>query len=317
MLQQTTVTTVIPYFLKFKQRWPNFTHLARARQEEVLSAWAGLGYYSRARNLHACAVRVESEFGGTLPNSEQQLKGLPGIGPYTAAAISAIAFGNKAAPVDGNIERVLTRLRGVTDPLPTSKPKLKLIAEELAPEIHAGDFAQAMMDLGSEICTPKSPACHKCPWNADCVARKKGQAEALPKRLPKTKRPMKRAASFVLLSPDNRIFIKRRPSKGLLASMHETPTTPLQKRFPTTATKFAPIEAHYVQAKDLVTHTFTHFDLELKVFVAELNASQVRALPGEWAKLDQLETFALQTLFRKVIKQALATKPTKPRRRSL
>lgn len=314
MLQQTTVPTVIPYFLKFKKRWPHFASLAKSSQAEVLSAWAGLGYYSRARNLHACAQRVANEHGGKLPSSESQLQTLPGIGPYTAAAISAIAFGNRAAPVDGNIERVLSRLRRVTEPLPTSKPHLKQLAEELAPQRHAGDFAQAMMDLGSEICTPKSPACTKCPWQHDCEAFKTGQVEGLPRRLPKTKRPTKRAATFVLLSPDDRVFIRRRPAKGLLASMHETPTSQLQTRFPTDPTTLAPVHANYRQAKAVVTHTFTHFDLELQVFVAILNDKQSRSLSGEWAKLDQLEAYALPTLFRKVIRQALEKKLKKPSR---
>lgn len=316
MLQQTTVPTVIPYFLKFKKRWPHFASLAKSSQAEVLSAWAGLGYYSRARNLHACAQRVASEHGGKLPSSEEQLRTFPGIGPYTAAAISSIAFGNRAAPVDGNIERVLSRLRCVTDPLPTSKPHLKQLAEELAPQHHAGDFAQAMMDLGSEICTPKSPACDKCPWQYDCKALKAGQVEELPRRMPKLKRPTKRGATFVLLSPDNSVFIRRRPAKGLLASMHETPTSPFETRFPADTTKLAPVSAIYHQARAVVTHTFTHFDLELQVFVAMLNAKESRSLSGEWAKLDQLEAYALPTLFRKVIRQALETTLKKPSRAS-
>jgi A/G-specific adenine glycosylase len=210
---------------------------------------------------------------------------------------------------------VLSRLCGVTRPLPASKPVLKRIAERLAPLVHAGDFAQAMMDLGSEICTPKSPECHKCPWQGDCEAFKTGHADEFPKRLPKARRPTKRAATFVLLSPDDdQVYIQRRPSKGLLASMHETPTSAFQKQFPSTPLDLAPLETDYLQATTLVTHTFTHFDLELQVFVSRLSTKQMKALNGEWARLDQLDAYALPTLFRKVIRLALGTKLEKPSR---
>lgn len=303
MLQQTTVTTVIPYYLKFTKRWPNFTTLAKAPVEDVMSAWAGLGYYSRARNLHACAKIVVEKHASRLPSDEQELRTLPGIGPYTAAAIAAIAFGRHAAPVDGNIERVLARLRCVREPLPASKPQLKALAAALAPAKRSGDFAQAMMDLGSGICTPRSPSCGECPWEKFCEARKQGLAADLPSRQAKRARPLKRGTTFVLLSPDNEVFLRRRPSKGLLAGMHETPTSAFARNFPDDSLQAAPAPAKYLKLKALVRHTFTHFDLELEVRVAK-NVSRA-AIKGDWAPLSRLEDYALPSLFRKVISAAL------------
>ncbi|MEQ1672747.1 MAG: A/G-specific adenine glycosylase, partial [Hyphomicrobium sp.] len=185
MLQQTTVKAVIPYFEKFVARWPAVTDLAAAPEEAVLQMWAGLGYYSRARNLKKCADAVVREHGGVFPSSEKLLLTLPGIGPYTAAAIAAIAFGEKATPVDGNVERVVSRLFAVRTPLPLAKPEIKRLAATLTPPRRAGDFAQAMMDLGSEICTPKRPSCLMCPLQQDCAANAHGDADMLPLKLPK------------------------------------------------------------------------------------------------------------------------------------
>jgi len=316
MLQQTTVPAVIPYFLKFTQRWPDITALAAASQEEVMSAWAGLGYYSRARNLHACAQVVTGEHGGKMPSDEEGLRALPGIGPYTSAAIAAIAFGRRAAPVDGNIERVLTRLRCVREPLPTSKPILKRIAEEMAPAKRSGDFAQAMMDLGSGICTPKSPTCEDCPWESACQARSFGLAESLPARVAKRARPQKRAAAYVLFSPKGEVFLRRRPAKGLLASMHETPTSAFGPGFPEDADSVAPVIAGYRKLDAIVSHTFTHFDLELEIYVANVDGAKARTLKGEWAKLSALDDFALPNLFRKVIEAAQEKGPPRRARRA-
>ena len=215
MLQQTTVAAVIPYFLKFIKRWPDFNALARADTAEIMAAWAGLGYYSRARNLHACAKQVASAFGGVLPDEETELLKLPGIGPYTAAAIAAIAFGRQAAPVDGNIERVLSRLMAIEEPLPQSKAKIRQVARDLAPKQDAGDFAQAMMDLGAGICTPKAPACTTCPWTTLCEGRKRGIAGELPRRAARKARPLKRGATFVLLSGDGEVYLEHRAGKGV------------------------------------------------------------------------------------------------------
>ncbi|MEQ1756398.1 MAG: A/G-specific adenine glycosylase [Micropepsaceae bacterium] len=316
MLQQTTVPTVIPYYLKFMKRWPDFQALAAAPVEDVMSAWAGLGYYSRARNLHACAKVVAEKFAGRMPSDEVALKSLPGIGPYTAAAIASIAFGKQAAPVDGNIERVLSRLRCVTEPFPRSKPLLKSLAEELAPPKRSGDFAQAMMDLGSDICTPKSPSCTKCPWESACEAKAKGIAENIPARQPRRPRPLKRAAAFVLITAANEVFLRRRPTKGLLAGMHETPTSPFEMNFPADPVSFAPVKASYLKLDERVLHTFTHFDLELDVYVADIEQRQAQTLDGEWAPLSRLEEFALPSLFLKVVRTAQRAKPG-PRTRSV
>lgn len=311
MLQQTTVQTVIPYFLKFMRRWPDFAALARAGQSEVMAAWAGLGYYSRARNLHACAVAVATEHGGQLPSDEAALLRLPGIGPYTAAAIAAIAFGRKAAPVDGNIERVLSRLMGIEEPLPASKPRLREIAAALAPARHAGDFAQAMMDLGATICTPKAPACDVCPWAPGCAARAAGLAAELPRRVRAKARPLRRAAAFVLFSRKDEVFLRLRPPTGLLAGMHETPLSPFADDFPDSIDTLAPIDAAWRRLDEVVHHGFTHFDLELEVHVASPEARRITGLEGEWAPLDALDAFALPTLFRKVIRAAAGTRATK------
>jgi len=305
MLQQTTVVTVGPYFHNFLKRWPTMKALASAPVEEVMSAWAGLGYYSRARNLHACAKTVAAEHGGKLPSTEARLRELPGIGPYTAAAVAAIAFGKRAAPVDGNIERVLARLFAVTEPLPGAKVALKGFAEMLAPEKRAGDFAQAMMDLGATICMPKSPNCGECPWTDDCGGRAAGIAVTLPMRGAKTERPLKRGAAFVLISKKDEILLRRRPPKGLLGGMHEPPMSPWEKSFPLEPLTHAPSNAKYRKLPGLVRHGFTHFELELEVYRADGVAARIDGA-GEWAPIVELERFALPTVMRKVIEHALA-----------
>jgi A/G-specific adenine glycosylase len=316
MLQQTTVATVIPYYLKFMTRWPTMKALAEANIADVMSAWAGLGYYSRARNLHACAVQVTNEYDGSLPAGEAELLKLPGIGPYTAAAISSIAFGKQAAPVDGNIERVLSRLMCIEEPLPASKPVLKEIAQQLAPLKHAGDFAQAMMDLGATICTPRSPSCLICPWREECGALAAGIAADLPRRADRKTRPVKRAATFVMLTASGEVFLERRQDKGLLAGMHGTPVTAFEEEFPEHPLKAAPVKAPFIKAPTRVTHTFTHFDLELDVYVAELPKHRVPGIEGEWAPMAELDRFALPTLFRKVIRTARSAQPKGKGRRS-
>jgi A/G-specific adenine glycosylase len=318
MLQQTTVQTVTPYFLKFIRRWPDFKALASADAAEIMSAWAGLGYYSRARNLHACARMVATEFGGALPDTEEELLKLPGIGPYTAAAIAAIAFGRRAAPVDGNIERVLSRLHAIEEPLPLSKPRIRDLASALAPYRHAGDFAQAMMDLGAGICIPKAPACLACPLHDECDGRKKGIAAELPRRAQKKPRPTRRGAAFVLLSDAGEVFLERRAGKGLLAGMHGTPVTPFVEHALTDVMASAPASVAYKRLGERVTHTFTHFDLELDVHVASLASPCDVRVQGEWAPLADLSAFALPTLFRKVIAAAVASAqpPKKKGRRS-
>ncbi len=312
MLQQTTVAAVGPYFHKFVKKWPTMKALAAAPVEEVMSAWAGLGYYSRARNLHACAKQVAERHGGKLPDTEEALRALPGIGPYTAAAIAAIAFDRSAAPVDGNIERVLARLFAIKTPLPASKPELRAIAETLAPAKRSGDFAQAMMDLGATICTPKTPACRDCPWSDDCLARAMDIAGTLPAREAKPDRPLRRGTAFVLVSSDEKILLRRRPPKGLLGGMHEPPMSPWEKDFPDDALKHAPLKAKYRKLPGVVRHGFTHFELELHVFRAE-DVDKAKANgAGEWAPIDDLARFALPSVMRKVIDHALADRNAGP-----
>ncbi|MGB6907115.1 MAG: A/G-specific adenine glycosylase, partial [Methyloceanibacter sp.] len=226
MLQQTTVKAVAPRYADFLRRWPDVNALARAELDEVLAVWAGLGYYARARNLHACARAVVERFGGRLPETEAELRTLPGIGGYTAAAIAAIAFGRSATPVDGNIERVVARLFAVTTPLPAAKPEIKALAQSLTPLSRAGDFAQALMDLGTMICTPRRPACGLCPLRPGCAGLAQGLAEVLPYRGEKAERPLRRGAAFVVLRQDGAVLLRQRPLKGLLGGMLEPPSSP-------------------------------------------------------------------------------------------
>src|SRR5689334_10080684 len=216
MLQQTTVKAVAPYFLRFTARWPNVEALAAAPLDDVLKAWAGLGYYARARNLHVCAKAVSTECGGRFPDTEDGLRALPGIGVYTAAAIAAIAFGRRAVAIDGNIERVIARLYAIETELPAAKADIRARAEALVPQQRAGDFTQAMMDLGAAICTPKKPVCGICPWMEVCEARARGDAETFPRKPPKVEGKMRYGASFVVIRVDDQVLVRTRPTKGLL-----------------------------------------------------------------------------------------------------
>ncbi len=225
MLQQTTVTAVAPYYARFLARWSDVRALAAAPLDDVLKSWAGLGYYARGRNLHACARAVVERHGGEFPESEAALRALPGIGEYTAAAIAAIAFDVPASPVDGNIERVVARLFAVTEALPRAKPELRRLARALSPPQRAGDFAQAMMDLGATICTPKKPACALCPWNENCAAHARSDSETFPRRTPKREGALRRGAAFVARRSDGFLLVRTRPAKGLLGGMTEVPTT--------------------------------------------------------------------------------------------
>src|ERR1700680_4901237 len=224
MLQQTGVKTVGPYFEKFLMRWPDVGALGRASLDDVLRMWAGLGYYSRARNLHACAVAVLRDHGGVFPDTEQGLRSLPGIGPYTAAAIAAIAFGQRTMPVDGNIERVVSRLFAVEEQLPQAKPLIQQLAATLLGASRAGDSAQALMDLGASICSPKKPACALCPLNGDCISRARGDQESFPRKAPKKTGTLRRGAAFVVTRGEE-LLVRSRPEKGLLGGMTEVPTS--------------------------------------------------------------------------------------------
>jgi A/G-specific adenine glycosylase len=306
MLQQTTVAAVGPYFQRFLARWPTVAALAAAPIDDVMREWAGLGYYSRARNLHACAVAVAGEHGGTFPDTEEGLRALPGIGPYTAAAIAAIAFGRKATVIDGNVDRVVTRLFKIETPLPASKPEIRAAAETLTPDARAGDFAQAMMDLGATICTPKRPSCNRCPLEAMCAARAAGIEEVLPKRAPKKERPVRHGACFFVTRADGALLLRKRAAKGLLGGMMEVPTTPWGAETGDDALlAHAPLKAKWKKRPGLVEHTFTHFHLILKVFTAEASAKEAASAEGVWIAEEDVGGEALPSLMRKVVEHAL------------
>jgi A/G-specific adenine glycosylase len=309
MLQQTTVATVGDYFHRFVKRWPTVEALAAAPIDDVLSAWAGLGYYARARNLHACARVVAEQHAGRFPEDEAGLRALPGIGPYTAAAIRAIAFDQPASAVDGNVERVIARLYAIETPLPDAKPEVQARAEKLVPPQRAGDYAQAMMDLGATVCTPKSPRCVICPLLQNCSARKLGIAEDLPRRAPKADRPTRRGLAFVLARKDGAILLRKRPAKGLLGGMDEVPSSPWRegKLVIAEALKQAPVPANWKVLEGGVRHTFTHFHLELAVARATATTSRLaRLAPGSaWVEIDRMTERALPTVMRKVIAHAV------------
>jgi len=271
MLQQTTVQAVGAYYRKFLDLWPDVKALAGAKQDDVLAAWAGLGYYARARNLHAAAKIVANDMGGKFPLTAETLRALPGVGGYTAGAISAIAYDEKQAAMDANAERVIARLYAIDTPMPKAKTQLHALCSALVPD-RAGDFAQALMDLGSAICTPKRPACQNCPWFDACKARKRGIQEQLPVKAPKMVRPTRRGAAFVVRDRSGAVLLVKRPDKGLLASMLEPPLGEWSENFPSAAKalKQAPFEAKWKKRPGIVRHGFTHFELEIEVYVAEV-----------------------------------------------
>jgi A/G-specific adenine glycosylase len=342
MLQQTTVKAVAPYFARFVLRWPDVRALAAAPLSEILSAWAGLGYYARARNLHACAHAVVAGHGGRFPADEAALRKLPGIGAYTAAAIAAIAFDRHAAPVDGNIERVVARLFAVEERLPAAKAKIRALAATLVPARRPGDAVQALMDLGAAVCTRKRPACALCPFTTACAARRRGDAESFPRKAPRRNGALRRGLAFVALREDGRILLRTRPQTGLLGGMSEVPTSewsgdvalrharaqapafPSEKKLPgDTSIQSPPPQGGREHKKQrgrengideqirwrrlpgAVTHTFTHFPLELAVCRADL-PRRTRAPAGtRWVSLDDLAREALPNVMRKVIAHAL------------
>lgn len=308
MLQQTTVKAVGPYFERFTARWPSVAALGSASLDDVLRMWAGLGYYSRARNLHACAVAVLRDHGGAFPDTEAGLRTLPGIGPYTAAAIAAIAFDRQTMPVDGNIERVVSRLFVVEDPLPKSKPQIQALATTLLWHSRAGDSAQALMDLGATICTPKKPACALCPLNDNCAARLRGDQETFPRKAPKKNGALRRGAAFVVTRGEE-LLVRTRVEKGLLGGMTEVPTSEwLAAHDDGAALKQAPAlkaASRWYRKTGVVTHVFTHFPLELVVYTASVPARS-RAPEGmRWVPVATLKDEALPNVMRKVIAHGL------------
>lgn len=312
MLQQTTVKAVIPYFERFTARWPTVADLAAAPLDDVLAMWAGLGYYSRARNLKKCADAVVRDHGGVFPATEDGLRTLPGVGPYTAAAIAAIAFGAKATPVDGNIERVISRLFAVKQPLPGAKSEIKRLAATLTPARRAGDFAQAMMDLGAGICSPKRPSCLMCPLQQDCAAHAAGLEEALPYKAAKMERPNRFGVAFLVLREDGTVLLRQRPEAGLLGGMLEVPSTPWNDEAPALkeALRAAPLSADWWPMPGTVVHVFTHFRLEMTVvraLVPEDASLTFWAEPDRcrWVKRRDLHTQALPSVMKKIIAHGL------------
>jgi A/G-specific adenine glycosylase len=343
MLQQTTVKAVIPYFEAFLARWPTVRALGGASRDEILAAWAGLGYYSRARNLHACAQRVARD---GFPADETGLRQLPGVGAYTAAAIAAIVFGKPAAAVDGNVERVLVRLFTLSTPLPGAKPSIRALAARLVSHKRPGDYTQAMMDLGATICTPRSPLCPRCPVCPFCAAFRRGEPERFPIKAPKAPRPIRRGDAFVIVKETEghpHILLRRRPENGLLGGMMEVPCTPWaldlerigatsvqpssrgglsSRRDPEQHQCFRPgllrfarndgerlanaARSNWAQA-ETVQHTFTHFHLEMRVFAAlcaQLD-NEAQTFDGEWAPISSLPRHALPSVMKKAIASGL------------
>jgi A/G-specific adenine glycosylase len=304
MLQQTTVETVKPYFRAFVTNWPDAAALASAATDDIMKAWAGLGYYSRARNLKKCADIVASQHGGRFPDTIEGLRALPGIGGYTAAAIAAIAFDRPAAVVDGNVERVIARIEAIETPLPAAKPLIHAIVEQLVPAARPGDFAQAMMDLGATICTPRKPSCMICPLNDDCAALRLGDPERFPYKAPKMERPQRVGAAFVAVRGDGAVLLRKRVESGLLGGMAEVPTTDwTARRDGAVDADAAPFAADWRFA-GRIAHVFTHFALDLAVFRADVGE---RTAPADhwWSAPAAIHGEALPTVMKKAIETAI------------
>lgn len=307
MLQQTTVQAVAPYFARFVARWPTVSALANAALDEVLHQWQGLGYYARARNLHACARTVATQRGGRFPDELAELRDLPGVGDYTAAAIAAIAFDRREAAVDGNVERVVARLYAVAELMPKAKPRLRTLAAELVPDRRAGDFAQAMMDLGATICTPKKPRCVLCPWRECCAAAAAGIADDLPARAEKPERPLRYGVAFWLSRPDGAVLLRRRPERGLLGGMIELPSTEWREApwNETEAVAAAPAAVAWRPLPGVVQHGFTHFRIDLALMAGTV----AEPPPGIWVQPEQFGDYAFPTLTKKLVSHALSALP--------
>ncbi len=309
MLQQTTVAAVKPFFERFVNKWPDVAALAAAEVADVMGAWAGLGYYSRARNLHACAKVVARDFAGRFPATAARLRDLPGVGNYTSAAIAAIAFDEAVPVVDGNVERVTTRLLAIDTPLPKAKVEIRAALAAMLPTDRPGDFAQAMMDLGATVCTPRKPACVLCPWRPDCRAAAEGRQDSFPVKPKKSAKPQRRGAAFVAVrASDGAIWLRRRPPSGLLGGMSEPPSTGWSSRADgETGASAAPFPAAWAAA-GTAAHGFTHFDLVLEVWRADV-PDVPPGTDGRWVLPAELGSAALPTLMRKVVDAALTRRP--------
>jgi A/G-specific adenine glycosylase len=303
MLQQTTVAAVKPFFTSFLANWPTAAHLASAPLDDVMKAWAGLGYYARARNLHACARLIASTYGGRFPGREHDLLRLPGVGPYTAAAIAAIAFGEATVAIDGNVERVMARLFAISKPTKSARDEVRAKAQSFLSLARPGDFTQALMDLGATICTPRAPACGRCPLAECCAALNGGAPEAFPVKAPKRPKHRRRGAAFVLLCGDD-VLLRKRASKGLLGGMNAFPASNFAEDFdPSNALAYAPREACWRET-GAVSHIFTHFSLELTVYVARIIQPAPIVENCRWARAATLGKEGLPTLMRKVAVRA-------------
>ena len=306
LLQQTTVPAAIPYFERFRALWPRVEDLAAAPIEDVMRAFAGLGYYSRARNLHACARAVVAS-GGAFPRREAELRALPGIGAYTAAAVAAIAFDEPASPVDGNIARIVSRLKAIEAPIAASRAAIGAAAAALTPHDRPGDFAQALMDIGAAICTPRNPDCPACPLRLSCAAHATGDPAAYPRRAPRKMRPERRGAVFFVQRADGAVLLRTRPASGLLGGTAELPGTLWSTDFrPEDAAAGAPCPAAWRRAPGLVEQAFTHFTLVLAVHVARLDGAAAAPEGCFWVAPDALAGAALSSVMRKALAHGLS-----------
>lgn len=298
MLQQTTVAAVGPYFARFTDRWPKVTDLAAADDADVMAAWAGLGYYARARNLLACARAVAAN-GGAFPDTEETLRALPGLGEYTAAAVAAIAFGRRAVVVDANVERVVARLFAIDDPLPGGRAAIRFAAGQVTPDQRAGDFAQAMMDLGATICTARSPRCMLCPLSASCRALAAGAPERLPVKAAKKPKPVRQGQAY-WIERDGKVLMVRRPGRGMLGGMRALPDDHWSAR----GDGSARLGGEW-RPGGVVRHSFTHFDLELQLQLC-VQAEAATLPEGEWWPVEHIEDAGLPTVFAKAARLAIA-----------
>jgi len=311
MLQQTTVAAVSPYYERFLARWPTVEALAAAQDADLMAAWAGLGYYARARNLLACARHVAHQLGGRFPADEAGLRALPGVGSYTAAAIAAIAFGQRAVVVDGNVERVVSRLFAVEEELPGARPQLRALTDSITPREDAGDFAQAMMDLGATICMPRRPACLACPLSSMCAARARGDPARYPLKAPKKARPTRTGTAW-WVEAERAVWLVRRPEKGLLGGMLAVPSSAWTED--EAVLPIPPMAGGWQVLNSPVRHVFTHFALDLRVALLRLpepdDAARLAGAfgPGQWWPLEKLEEAGLPTVFARVAQAALETR---------
>ncbi len=302
MLQQTTVAAVIPYYQRFTARWPTVEALAATHDADLMAAWAGLGYYARAHNLLACARAIVAEHGGQFPRTEPGLRTLPGVGAYTAAAIAAIAFDDRAVVVDANVERVVSRLFAIETPLPAAKAEIRAGCEGITPNQRPGDFAQAMMDLGATLCTPRKPQCTACPLSESCAALSSGIAERLPIKPAKTAKPIRSGTAY-WIEKDDHIWLIKRPTKGMLADMRALPDDGWSAK--ANGDSQSPFAAEWLLLNEPVAHVFTHFTLSLNIAVTAEPVQDVQLPHGEWWPINRLDSAGLPTLFSKAAKIAM------------